>query len=209
MEGTERRIKCTAVSGNPLPSLEWYRGGTYINATTTDRGESESYVSSEIHVKVSRTDNQLDYECRGQSEANPDNPVTKKISMTVQFPPHQLYISVEPENPVEGKSAVLTCKTDSSNHGVSLRWRYKGNLLPATDSVTRPGPFGGNTTTNLLHIDVTTEHVGAFYTCEAEHQASQTTVHNSTVLTIKCKFSIQFIMCNIFFNFFQKYIFFI
>ncbi|XP_023332616.1 nephrin isoform X4 [Eurytemora carolleeae] len=184
-EGTERRIKCTAVSGNPLPTLEWFSGDTKMENTIPDVGESDSYVSSEIFVKIDRSDNDKVYECRGVNEANPDTPVTKSFKMAVEFPPRILTITVDPEKPVEGKSAVLTCITDTSSPGVEMQWRYNGNILPSTDSVSRPGPFAGVVTTNLLHIDVTTKHVGAVFSCEAKHNPSMTTVHNSTVLTIK------------------------
>lgn len=155
--------------------------------TIPDVGESDSYVSSEIFVKIDRSDNDKVYECRGVNEANPDTPVTKSFKMAVEFPPRILTITVDPEKPVEGKSAVLTCITDTSSPGVEMQWRYNGNILPSTDSVSRPGPFAGVVTTNLLHIDVTTKHVGAVFSCEAKHNPSMTTVHNSTVLTIKCK----------------------
>lgn len=187
-EGTEKRIKCTAVSGNPLPKLEWFAGGTKLENAAVDEGESESYISSEIHVKADRSDNGKVYECRGMNDANPDTPVTKSFKMSVEFAPRVLLISVDPEKPVEGKSAVLTCVTDSSSPGVTMQWRHNGNILPATDSVSNPGPFGGNVTTNLLQIDVTTQHVGAVFTCEARHEPSQTTIHNSTVLTVKCEY---------------------
>ena len=187
-EGTERRIKCTAVSGNPLPTLEWTAGGEPIADAVVDTGASDSFVSSEITIKVDRTDNAKIYECRGKNEANPDTPVIKNFKMAVEFPPRVLTITVDPEKPVEGKSAVLTCVTDTSNPNVTMRWRHNGEVLTSTDSSTKEGPFGGVITTNVLQIDVTTKHVGAVFTCEAEHLASQTTVHNSTILTIKCKF---------------------
>jgi hypothetical protein len=71
---------------------------------------------------------------------------------------------------------------------VDLRWRHNGNLLPTTDSSSADGPFGGRVTTNVLQIDVTTQHVGAVFTCEARHNSTQSTVHNSTILSIKCEF---------------------
>ena len=187
-EGAERRIKCTAVSGNPLPTLEWSAGGEAIADAVVDKGASDSFVSSEITVKVDRTDNAKLYECKGKNEANPDTPVVKSFKMSVEYPPRVLSITVDPEKPVEGKSAVLTCVTDASNPNVTMRWRYNGEPMPATDSVTTAGPYGGLSTTNVLQIDVTTKHVGAVFTCEAEHAPSQTTVHNSTMLTIKCKY---------------------
>ena len=189
-EGTQRRIKCTAVSGNPLPTLEWFAGDEAIKDAVVDTGASESFVSSEITVKVDRSDNDKVYECRGKNEANPETPVKKSFKMSVEFPPRILTINVDPENPVEGKSAVLTCVTDSSNPNVTMRWRHNGEALPATDSSIKAGPHGGLETTNVLQIDVTTKHVGAVFTCEAEHAPSETTVHNSTILTIKCKYLI-------------------
>ena len=186
-EGTRRNLKCIAVSGNPLPSLEWFAGGIKLDSAKVDKGEADSYVSSEILVTVDRADNAKKYECKGKNEANPDAPVTRSLRMSVEFPPRVLNITVSPPKPVEGESAVLTCVTDTSNPGVSIRWRHNGDILEATDSKSKPGPHGGLVTTNVLQIDVTTEHVGAEFTCEASHDNFTTTIRNTTVLTIKCK----------------------
>ena len=191
-EGAERRIKCTAVSGNPLPTLEWFAGDTKLANPTVDRGESEAYVSAEIRVTIDRSDNERVYECRGHNAANPKQPVTRRVNMTVVFPPRLLNITVSPAKPVEGEPAVLTCVTDTSRPGVTMRWRYNGELVDnstggISTELEQPGPYGGLVTTSKLSINVTTQHVGAVFTCEATHDPSQTTVHNSTVLTIKCK----------------------
>ena len=187
LEGTERKVQCTAVSGNPLPKLDWFAGDVKVENAVVEEGGAESYISSEITVRVDRADNDRAYECRGINDAIPDSPVKRGFRMAVEFPPRVVDISVEPANPVEGQSAVLTCKTDSSNPAVELRWRHNGNLLPTTDSSAVAGPFGGKITTNVLQIDVSTQHVGAVFTCEARHNATQSTVHNSTILSIKCK----------------------
>jgi hypothetical protein len=198
LEGTERKVQCTAVSGNPLPKLEWFAGDVKLENAVVEEGGAESYVSSEITVRVDRADNGRTYECRGTNDAIPDSPVKRAFRMAVEFPPRIVDISVAPENPVEGQSAVLTCRTDSSNPEVDLRWRHNGNLLPTTDSSSADGPFGGRVTTNVLQIDVTTQHVGAVFTCEARHNSTQSTVHNSTILSIKCElFFILFCSCSI------------
>ena len=84
-EGELRRLKCTALSGNPLPSLHWFAGGQIVEEGVTrfawrynenmmlfmadfdcfrETGASGTFVSAELALLVAREDHQRLYECR-------------------------------------------------------------------------------------------------------------------------------------------------
>ena len=39
-EGSLRRLKCTALSGNPLPTLEWLAGNKKVEGAKIEKAES-------------------------------------------------------------------------------------------------------------------------------------------------------------------------
>ena len=82
-EGAVRRLKCTALSGNPLPQLEWVAGNKRIEAAKIEKAESGTFVSSEISIKVDRSDNGKTYRCRAQNKATRE-PFTKSVQLTVR-----------------------------------------------------------------------------------------------------------------------------
>ena len=42
-EGELRRLKCTALSGNPLPSLHWFAGGQIVEEGVTRFDHADAY----------------------------------------------------------------------------------------------------------------------------------------------------------------------
>jgi len=118
-EGSIRRIKCTALSGNPLPKLEWFAGNKKVEGAKIEAAKSGTFVSSEISIKVDRSDNLKTYHCTARNKAT-TKPVIKSVELTVSFPPTSVEIEVEPESPRVGTKAVLQCRTDSSSPGVSF-----------------------------------------------------------------------------------------
>ena len=83
LEGSLRRIKCTALSGNPLPRLEWFAGNKKVEGAKIEKAESGTFVSSEISIKVDRSDNGKTYRCRAQNKATRE-PFTKSVQLTVR-----------------------------------------------------------------------------------------------------------------------------
>lgn len=120
LEGSLRRIKCTALSGNPLPRLEWFAGNKKVEGAKIEKAESGTFVSSEISIKVDRSDNGKTYYCRAQNKAT-QKPFTRSVQLSVSFPPSKIEIDVEPENPVVGNVAQLQCKTDSTSPQVKYQ----------------------------------------------------------------------------------------
>ena len=52
-EGEVRRVKCTALSGNPLPQLEWWVEGERVEAAE-ELGGGGTFVSSELALTAVR-----------------------------------------------------------------------------------------------------------------------------------------------------------
>ena len=122
-EGSLRRIKCTALSGNPLPELEWFAGDKKVGGAKIEKAESGAYVSSEISIKVDRSDNRKSYNCQAKSEASKE-PFRKSVALKV--PPRRVKVEVEPESPIVGNPAVLKCLTDSSSPNTK---KYYGGIM--------------------------------------------------------------------------------
>ena len=187
-EGSLRRIKCTALSGNPLPELEWFAGDKKVGGAKIEKAESGAYVSSEISIKVDRSDNGKSYKCQAKSEATKE-PFRKRVVLKVSFPPRRVKVGVNPESPTEGSQAVLKCLTDSSSPNTEIIWWYNGEQIPSSDLETRVGKFGGSITSSLLQIDVTEAHINAEYKCEARHAATSKSVSNTTKIGVQCEYS--------------------
>ena len=195
-EGSLRRIKCTALSGNPLPELEWFAADKKVEGAKIEKAESGTFVSSEISIKVDRSDNRKSYQCKAKSEAT-EEPFRKSVALKVSFPPTRVKVEVEPESPIEGNPAVLKCLTDSSNPDVEILWWHNGELVAGSDSQTKAGKFGGSMTSSLLQIDVTEAHINSVYKCEARHAVTSKSVSNTTKIAVQCEYAkCQFIQEN-------------
>ena len=202
-EGSLRRIKCTALSGNPLPELEWFAGNKKVGGAKLEKAESGAYVSLEISIKVDRSDNGKSYKCQAKSEAS-EEPFRKSVALKVSFPPRRVKVEVEPESPIVGKPAVLKCLTDSSNPDTQILWWYNGEQIHGSDSQTKVGIFGGSISSSLLHIDVTEAHINAEYKCEARHAATSKSISNTTKIGVQCEYSqCQFIQQKLNHSYFQ------
>lgn len=185
-EGSLRRIKCTALSGNPLPELEWFAADKKVEGAKIEKAESGTFVSSEISIKVDRSDNGKSYQCKAKSEAT-EEPFRKSVALKVSFPPTRVKVEVEPESPIEGNPAVLKCLTDSSSPDVEILWWHNGELVAGSESQTKAGKFGGSMTSSLLQIDVTEAHINSVYKCEARHTATSKSVSNTTKIAVQYK----------------------
>ena len=52
----------------------------------------------------------------------------------------------------------------------------------------KPGDYGGNVTVNQLEVNVTADHHGAVYICEAENAQLKRSVHNAITLSVNCEY---------------------
>ena len=191
-EGQRKRISCLSMAGNPLPNLKWFKGNEEIEGVPTHKEKSADYSRSEMVIVANRSDNGVEYRCEAKNEAI-DTPLSTKVNLQVQFKPSEVSISVEPKTPKAGKTAILTCKSGSSNPPSSIAWRKvirgvkNSTILRGITDPSEICEFGGNCTTNHLEIEVTAELDGAVYVCEATNEELRESVHNAKTLTVNCK----------------------
>ena len=195
-EGSIRRIKCTALSGNPLPKLEWFAGNKKVEGAKIEAAESGTFVSSEISIKVDRSDNGKTYRCTGRNKASTE-PVSKSVQLTVSFPPRSVEIEVEPDSPMVGTKAVVKCRTDSSSPAGSISWYRNNKILPHPPSArrTEEGEFGGVVTTSWISTKVTEDHIDSVYRCDVNHKETSNSISNKTKIGVQCEYADS---CNLF-----------
>ena len=187
-EGSIRRIKCTALSGNPLPKLEWFAGNKKVEGAKIEAAKSGTFVSSEISIKVDRSDNLKTYHCTARNKAT-TKPVIRSVELTVSFPPTSVEIEVEPESPRVGTKAVLQCRTDSSSPGVSISWYRNNNIIPGAEATRTEGEFGGVVTTSWISTKVTEEQINSVYRCQVNHQETSNSISNKTRIGVQCEYA--------------------
>ena len=188
-EGSIRRIKCTALSGNPLPKLEWFAGNKKVEGAKIEAAKSGTFVSSEISIKVARSDNGKTYQCTARNKATTE-PVSKSVQLTVSFPPKTVEIEVEPKSPKVGTKALVRCRTSSSSPGVSIAWYRDNNLLSGAQTARRTdGEFGGVITTSWISSKVTEDHINSVYRCEVNHRETSNSISNRTKIGVQCEYA--------------------
>ena len=193
-EGSIRRIKCTALSGNPLPKLEWFAANKKVEGAKIEAAKSGTFVSSEISIKVDRSDNGKTYRCTARNKATTD-PVSKSVQLTVSFPPRSVEIAVEPESPLVGSQALVQCRTDSSSPGVVISWYRDNTIIPPDQAAgrTEEGDFGGVITTSWISSEVREEQINSVYRCDVNHEETSNSISNRTKIGVQCEYAYLFI----------------
>ena len=115
-------------------------------------------------------------------------PSSRLSRASISLPPRRVEIEVEPESPVEGSQAVLTCRTDSSSPGVSITW-YRDNqtISEAAPVRTEEGQFGGVISTSRISTKVTEDHINSRYRCEASQPDTSHSVSNTSNIAVQCE----------------------
>ena len=186
-EGSVRRLKCTAMSGHPLPHLEWFAGNNKVEGARIEKAESGTFVSSEISIRVDRDDNGKEYQCSAQNLAT-RTPVTRSVQLQVTFPASKVEIEVEPQHPVEGSAATLRCTTDSSFPESQIVWYRDNERLKGERSSSKSSQFGGVSTSSVIRTMVTEDNIHSVYRCEARHQPTSKTVSGKIKISAQCKY---------------------
>ena len=179
-------MKCTSLSGNPLPQLEWFAGNDKVEGAQIEKSESGTFVSSEISIKVDRVDNGRMYRCSAENKATP-RPVTKSVQLFVTFPPTKVEIESEPRHPVEGSTAMLRCTSDSSLPQVEMIWYRDNEIMDGGETGTLPSNFGGVVTSSVIRVAVTEDNIHSIYKCEARHKQTAKSVFGTLKIEAQCK----------------------
>ena len=190
LEGSVQKVKCTAMTGNPLPKLVWKSGGDNVTSQkeiiTKDEDGTEISVSAEMTITMDRSDNGKTYKGKAkEKKKNGKLLLGKNITFKVNFLPKTVDIK-QPDSLVENMLANFTCSSQPSNPRVEIVWRYNNNIMPAGESEVKPSKeFNGFTTTSLLSMKLTDAHIDGKIKCEARHNFTDKSVFDSIDLDVK------------------------
>ena len=125
LEGSVQKVKCTAMTGNPLPKLVWKVGSDEV-ASQEEIITKEISVSAEMTITMDRSD-----KCKAKEKKKKGKVLLgKDITFKVNFLPRTVDIE-QPESLVENMVANFTCSSQPSNPSVEIVWRYNNNIMPA------------------------------------------------------------------------------
>jgi len=87
-----------------------------------------------------------------------------------------------------GSKGSLTCESSSSNPPAKVAFVKDSQIVSSSLNQTlKNGTHGGMKTSITLELDLTSEHDGLIYMCEAKNVAVKQSVHNSIKLNVSCK----------------------
>ncbi|XP_076325342.1 nephrin-like [Tachypleus tridentatus] len=177
------RFDCVAFGGNPIASLQWYRGNTQISTLSRVAG---SGVSNELVLKAQREDNGAIYRCEASNLAT-SHPVAAFMKIFVTFPAGKAAINVQPAQPKAGEEVTISCSTDSSNPESRVTWWKNGHEIITDRVQTVSSDFEGYSTTSSLKLWATPKDNGAVYTCFASNGVSNSAPRDDFVLSVLYK----------------------
>ncbi|KAJ8946977.1 hypothetical protein NQ318_015915 [Aromia moschata] len=181
--GTIQKISCTSSGGNPLATITWYKNDKKIHSTVKSTDKS---VTSEITILTNVTDNEARYRCEAANSAT-EIPLFETITMSVYFPPEHIKIRQDPVELKPNEVATLICDSSSSNPPAKLSWWREGIPVQGLVNTTKPGLHGGTVSSIEMKVNVSEQMNGIVYTCQANNEALQRSVHDSTTLQVLYK----------------------
>ena len=190
LEGSVQKVKCTAMTGNPLPKLVWKVGDDNVTTQeeiiTKDEDGTEISISAEMTLIMDRSDNGKTYKCKAKERKKKGKVLlNKNITFKVNFLPRTVDIK-QPDSLVENMLANFTCSSQPSNPSVEIVWRYNNNIMPTSQTKVKPSKeFNGFTTTSLLSMKLTDAHIDGKIKCEARHNFTDKSVFDSIDLDVK------------------------
>ena len=194
LEGSVQKVKCTAMTGNPLPKLIWRVDGEDVDGQEEiiikDEDGTEISISSEMTITIDRSDNGKTYKCKAKENKKKGKILrcqrcSKDITFKVNFLPRTVDIE-QPESLVEKMQANFTCTSQPSNPSVEIVWRYNNNIMEAGESkVKKSKKYNGFITTSILSMKLTDAHIDGKIKCEARHNFTDKSVFDSIDLDVK------------------------
>ncbi|XP_076632643.1 sticks and stones isoform X2 [Colletes latitarsis] len=182
--GTVLNLMCTAISGNPLATLTWYKNNRKIPGNTRTRDRAMS--SSELTMLVNASDNDARIRCEGSNSAT-EIPLVETFTLKVNFPPDKVKISREPQDLHAGQEGRIICESSSSYPAAEMSWWKGGIPVLGTKNGTKPGLHGGYLSFVELTLDVTEDMNGEVYTCQARNNQMERSIHDATTLDVLYK----------------------
>lgn len=184
--GDLKRLTCTAVGGNPLASLKWYKSSQRLDSDYKIIG---NIASADLAVIIKPEDNNAVYVCKATNNATV-KPLVTKVRLKVYFPPLSVNITTNPKVAKAGQKFSLRCESSSSNPEAEIIWLKDGQQIMSTDGAdvaVKNGTNGGKITINVLDIIPTAEDHLAVYGCRATNAAWDQSVNDGMTLNVLFK----------------------
>ncbi|KAG5873298.1 hypothetical protein JTB14_021786 [Gonioctena quinquepunctata] len=194
--GTVQKFLCISSGGNPLATLTWYKNDKKIHSNVK---RLDNNVTAEITILTNLTDNKARYRCEAFNSAM-KKPVSGTFTMNVSFSPDHVKIRQEPEVLKPNEEGTLICDSSSSNPPAKLSWWREGIRVQELVNSTKPGLHGGTVSSIELKVNVTKQMNGIVYTCQANNEALQRSVHDAITLQVLYAASISKVSENVIVN---------
>lgn len=112
-------------------------------------------------------------------------------------PPEHVKIRQDPAELKPNEDATLVCDASSSNPPAKLSWWREGIPVQGLVNTTKAGLHGGTVSSIEMKINVTEQMNGIVYTCQANNEALQRSVHESITLQVLCKSFVSSLNCSV------------
>ncbi|XP_047484179.1 nephrin-like [Penaeus chinensis] len=162
MPGQRDDVVCTAVGGDPPPSVVWLQNGKVVdpNSTVGERGTFNS-----LEVVATREDLNFPFTCKATNN-DVTAPVFAIYYRNVTCGPTNVQIEASESPLVEAREAELTCTAVGSNPPAHLTWYQQGkNIEDVYVNVTRQD----NVTVSVLSLIPGRRHHDRQLLCRAEN----------------------------------------
>uniref|UniRef100_A0ABD2WLG2 Nephrin n=1 Tax=Trichogramma kaykai TaxID=54128 RepID=A0ABD2WLG2_9HYME len=187
LAGSVLKLSCTAISGNPLATITWYKNDNKVRKKVTSVTKQRDHaVTSELALVVNASDNKANIRCEASNSAT-QVPLVQSAVLNVNFLPDTVKISTIPKDFKAGERGRLLCESTSSNPKAEMSWWKAGSPVLGTNTSTKAGLYGGIISQVELALDLTEDMNGEEYTCQAKISDIDRSVHDTTKLNILYK----------------------
>ncbi|RWS31861.1 nephrin-like protein [Leptotrombidium deliense] len=168
--GSLKKYKCTTLSGNPAPTLRWFRKDREISGISSVTG---SGVSSELVIRPEREDNGVTYKCEASSIAL-THPYEVSFTLNVQFKPtfkvYETRLLL-----TEGENKVVNLSLKANPRAERFLWRkVTGKAANELEEQTEALPSNSmRTNESTLYIWNISRNESGKYKIEAENSIGE------------------------------------
>ncbi|XP_066987394.1 synaptogenesis protein syg-2-like [Macrobrachium rosenbergii] len=178
--GQRDDVVCTAIGGNPPPSVVWLQNGVTVDPNSTV-GQSGSF--NRLEIPASRGDLKAPFTCQA-SNNNLTPPVFAVYVRNVTCGPTRILLEVSDNPLIVGRAAQITCKAFDSNPPARVTWYHQGKLIQKLiiNVTTR-----GSETVSILHLQPGRHHHMRQLLCRAENPILPLETLEDIVLKMACR----------------------
>ncbi|XP_065932020.1 synaptogenesis protein syg-2-like isoform X2 [Magallana gigas] len=143
-EGETVTLSCSAIGGNPLPSVQWYKNQQLVDPGSSSSGNgdgiytvgSSTVTYNNYTFTVSRSDNLVSYICKVQNSLMA-SPLERAWTISIYVPSEQPFIS-SPDPAIttalnSGSTYKYICTAQNGRPVPNLRWKLGTSLLSAVE----------------------------------------------------------------------------